>query len=134
MVFKNVSLRWRETRLNHCVKHRPISDEYANVTHAVGLLRACGERLSSDRTAARGDEFPSCEVDRHRTLGGVKRIARPNGHISDRLHRGPIKDCCFSAVRNVAYWHLADILISLSNVRFGSKADIAIKGQRQVPQ
>ncbi len=52
--------------------------------------RARGERPSADRTAERGNEFPSCEVDRHRTLGGVKRIARPNRHISDRLHRGPI--------------------------------------------
>ena len=56
MVLKNVGFRSRETRLNYCVKHGPISHEYANVTHAVGLLRACGERPSADRTAERGNE------------------------------------------------------------------------------
>lgn len=58
--------------------------------------------------------FPSCEVDRRRTLGGVKRIPRPNRHISDRLRpwSDSEKDCRFSAVRNVAYWPKADILVA----------------------
>ena len=42
--------------------------QHADPSHLHGLLRASSERPRDSCSAERGNEFPPCDVDRHRTL------------------------------------------------------------------